>query len=226
MRLSANESGYITGHNPHGSVRMADGGFPEWVTIGKEVEIDPGVILGYLPSRFIEERALHIDGKALIRAGTIVYAGSHIGPGLETGHNVVIREENLIGAELRIWNNSTIDYGCQIGDRVKIHCNCYVAQYSVLEDDVFLAPGVTIANDKYPGWDETPAGLVGPTIRRGAQIGVNVTILPGVEIGAGAVVGAGSVVTRDVEPGIVVIGNPARRARTVADLRSRPGMVR
>jgi acetyltransferase-like isoleucine patch superfamily enzyme len=204
---------------------MNSQGYPEWVQLGEASKVDDGVLLGYLPTRPVESRSLTILGGAVIRAGTIIYAGSTIGRGLETGHNVILREQNTIGAELRIWNSSTIDYGCRIGDRVKIHCNCYIAQYSVLEDDVFLAPGVTIANDKYPGWEETPVGLIGPTIRRGAQIGVNVTILPGVEIGAGAVVGAGSVVTRNVEPGVVVVGNPARPARTVAELRARPGMV-
>ena len=94
-----------------------------------------------------------------------------------------------------------MDYGCRVGDRVKIHCNCYIAQYTELDDDVFLAPGVTIANDLYPG-DERSAGLMaGPRIGAGAQIGVNVTILPFVRIGAGALIGAGSVVTRDVPAG-------------------------
>ncbi len=64
-----------------------------------------------------------------VRSGTAIYRGSTIGPGLETGHNVVIREENRIGAEFSIWSNSTIDYGCTIGDRVRVHCNVYVAQF-------------------------------------------------------------------------------------------------
>ena len=161
----------------------------------------------------------------MVRSGSVLYAGTTIGAGLETGHNVVIREQNRIGNQLRIWNSSTIDYGCTIGDRVKIHTNCYVAQYTILEDDVFLAPGVTIANDKYPGWDEAPVGLIGPRIRIGAQLGVNATILPGVEIGPGALVGSGAVVTRDVQAGAVVAGNPARPVRTVAELRAAPGMT-
>jgi acetyltransferase-like isoleucine patch superfamily enzyme len=197
---------------------------PDWVELGPGAHLDPGVVLGYLPTRQVGSRSLTIGPGAILRLGTVVYAGTSIGRGLETGHHVVIREENRIGDELRIWNSSTIDYGCTIGRRVKIHCNCYVAQYSILEDDVFLAPGVTIANDKYPGWDEAPVGLVGPTIRQGAQIGVNVTILPGVEIGARALVGAGSVVTRNVPPDVVVLGNPARRVRTVGALRTAPGM--
>lgn len=198
--------------------------WPDWVEIGEEAHIDDGVILGYLTARQIPTRVLTIGRAPLIRSGSVLYAGSTIGAGLETGHNVVIREENRIGDELRIWNSSTIDYGCTIGNRVKIHTNCYVAQFTTLEDDVFLAPGVTIANDKYPGWEDAPVGLIGPRIRKGAQIGVNVTILPGVEIGPGALVGSGAVVTRDVPGGSVVVGNPAMPVRTIEELRASPGM--
>lgn len=199
--------------------------WPEWVHLGDDARVDPGVILGYLPGRSVADRSLVIGDGAVLRAGVVIYAGTRIGHRLETGHNVIIREENQIGDHLSVWNNTTIDYGCSIGDGVKIHCNCYVAQYTILEDNVFLAPGVTIANDKYPGWEETPVGLVGPRIRRGAQIGVNVTILPGVEIGAGSLVGSGSVVSRDVPPGVVVVGNPAKVIRSVSALRAAPGMT-
>src|SRR6185369_16053138 len=94
-------------------------------------------------------------------------------------------------------------------DRVKIHSNCYIAQFTVIEDDAFLAPGVSIANDLYPGDEESARLMTGPHIGAGAQIGVNVTILPFVRIGAGAIIGAGSVVTRDIPPGAVAFGNPA-----------------
>ena len=194
------------------------------VVLGPDAIIDPGVLLGYPSGRPGVVGSTRIGRGARVRAGSVIYAAVEIGDGFETGHHAIVREENRIGGQCTLWNNSTIDYGCIVGDRVKIHANCYVAQYTMLEDDVFLAPGVTIANDKYPGWDEAPVGLVGPRIRRGAQIGVNVTILPGIEIGAGALVGAGSVVTRDVAPGAVVVGNPATAVRTVAELRSAPGM--
>ena len=111
-----------------------------------------------------------------------------------------------------------MDYSCRIGDGVKIHCNCYIAQYTELEDDVFLAPGVTIANDLYPGDERSAELMAGPRIGAGAQIGVNVTILPYVRIGPGALIGAGSVVTRDVPAGAVAFGNPAAVRRPVADL--------
>ena len=128
-------------------------------------------------------------------------------------------EENFIGDDFSLWSNSTVDYGCVIGNRVKIHHNVYVAQYTTIEDDVFLAPGVMIANDPHPGCAKSKQCMKGPTIRRGAQIGVNATILPFVIIGERALVGAGSVVTKDVPPGAVVRGNPARVAGHIDELK-------
>jgi acetyltransferase-like isoleucine patch superfamily enzyme len=185
------------------------------VILGNGHEIDPDVILGYLTGRRIDDVTLRIGPGARIRSGTVIYAGSSIGAGLQTGHNVVIREENTIGDELNIWNSSTIDYGCVIGDRVKIHCNVYVAQFTTLEDEVFLAPGVTVANDPHP-----MCGLCmrGPTIKRGARIGVNVTLLSHITIGAGALIGAGSVVTQDIPDHTLAYGNPARPVKSVDQL--------
>jgi acetyltransferase-like isoleucine patch superfamily enzyme len=187
----------------------------ERMTLGDEHEIDPGVVLGYISGRDIGTEVLIIGSGARIRSGTVIYAGSTIGAGLETGHNVVIREENAIGDNLNIWNNSTIDYGCVIGDNVKIHCNVYVAQFTTLEDDVFLAPGVTIVNDPHP-----VCGLCmrGPTVKRGARIGVNVTLMSHITIGEGALIGAGSVVTHDIPAYTVAYGNPAKPVKHVDEL--------
>jgi acetyltransferase-like isoleucine patch superfamily enzyme len=185
------------------------------ITLGDGHEIDPSVILGYLTGRDITNVDLSIGPRARIRSGTVIYAGSKIGLGLETGHSVVIREENTIGDHLNIWNNSTIDYGCTIGNNVKIHSNIYVAQFTTLEDDVFLAPGVMIVNDPHP-----VCGLCmrGPTIKRGARIGVNVTLLSHITIGEGALIGAGSVVTHDIPAHRVAYGNPARPVKFVDEL--------
>jgi acetyltransferase-like isoleucine patch superfamily enzyme len=192
------------------------------VTLGDGYEVEPGVILGYLTGRRIANVALSIGPGARMRSGTVIYAGSAIGAGLETGHNVVIREENTIGDDLSIWNNSTIDYGCTIGDNVKIHCNVYVAQFTTLEDEVFLAPGVIIANDPHP---ECGLCMCGPTVKRGARIGVNVTLLPHITIGEGALIGAGSVVTSDIPAHSVAYGNPARPLKSVDELPCPFGLV-
>lgn len=176
------------------------------------------MLLGYAPGRRISDYTLVIGPSARIRSGTVIHAGTTIGAHLETGHNVVIREENVIGDDFHIWNNSVVDYGCTIGCRVKVHCNVYIAQFTVIEDDVFLAPGVTVANDPHPGCPFSKECMKGPVIKRGAQIGVNVSLLPFITIGERAVIGAGSVVTKDVPPETVVYGNPARAVKNIHEL--------
>jgi len=185
--------------------------------IGDGLEVDEGVTLGYRSPRSTAA-ALTLGAAARLRSGTVVYAGSKIGDHFETGHHVVIREGNRIGDGVSVWSNTVVDYGCIIGNRVKIHCNCYLAQFSELEDDVFLAPGVTVANDLFPGQPGSSSAMAGPLIRAGAQIGVNVTILPYVTIGVGAIIGAGSVVTRDIAPDVVAYGNPAVPGRRIEEV--------
>lgn len=176
---------------------------------GEGHRIDDGVVLAYPADRPAGTDVV-IGAGARLRRGTVIYQGTVIGSAFQTGHNVVIREDNRIGDQVSVWSNSVIDYGCVIGEGVKIHTNCYVSQFSVLEDKVFLAPGVSLANDLYPGDPGSAAEMSGPVLRRGAQLGVNSTVLPYVEIGEGAVIGAGAVVTRDVPPGMIVRGGPAR----------------
>ena len=178
---------------------------------------DESVIIGYPVSRG-GDSPLTLGSDARLRSGTVLYDGTTIGQGLQTGHGVVVREGCVIGDDVSIWSNSIVDYSCRIGNRAKIHCNCYVAQYTELEDDVFLAPGVTIANDLYPGDERSAEVMAGPKIGVAAKIGVNVTILPYVRIGAGSLIGAGSVVTRDIPEGVVAFGNPATIRRAVAEL--------
>ena len=116
-----------------------------------------------------------------------------------------INPKAIIGKNCKIHSHAVIFYEVKIGDNVKIECFAFIPNLVTIEDDVFIAPGACFANDKYP----VSSLLEGPWIKKGARIGVNVTILPGVMIGEKAVVGAGSVVTKDVEPGVVVVGNPA-----------------
>ena len=185
-------------------------------------QVDANVLINYRTSRHIKYRPAQIGDQAHIRSGTIIYSNVCIGRCLETGHNVVIREENEIGDNFHIWNNSVIDYGCIIGNYVRVHCNVYVAQFTVIEDDVFLAPGVTVANDLHPICTQR---MFGPTIKRRARIGCNATLLPRIVIGESALVGAGSVVTEDVPDRMVVAGNPARIICAIDDLRCQSGLV-
>jgi acetyltransferase-like isoleucine patch superfamily enzyme len=178
--------------------------------------LDEDVVLGYPSARACDPR-LVLGVGARLRSGTILYAGSRIGRRFETGHHVVIREENRIGDDVSVWSNSIVDYGCVLGDRVKIHSNCYIAQYTEIEDDAFLAPGVTLANDLFPGSEESARWMRGPSIGAGAQIGVNVTILPYVRIGQAAIIGAGSVVTKDIPDCSIAYGAPAVAVRDLSE---------
>jgi acetyltransferase-like isoleucine patch superfamily enzyme len=178
------------------------------VLIHEGMRADPSAILGYPPSRRCES-PLRIGADAQIRSGSTIYAGSEIGARFQTGHNVVVREECVIGDDVSIWSNTVVDHGCRIGDRVKIHSNCYIAQYTDIAEDAFLAPGVCIANDRYPGRGDSADVMSGPSIGAGAQIGVNATLLPYVRVGAKSLIGAGAVVVLDIPPGAIAFGNPA-----------------
>ena len=186
------------------------------IQIGKNKKIDDNVLLGYLTDRKIDDKKLKIGDNARIRSGSVIYVGSIIGDSFSTGHNVVIREENRIGNGVSVWSNSIIDYACKIGHRARIHCSVYIAQYTTIDEDVFLAPGVKIGNDPIPICSKC---LKGPTIKQGARIGINSTVLPSITIGKFSLVGAGSVVTKDVPEGVVVAGNPARIIKKVEELK-------
>jgi len=198
---------------------------PTWVDVDPGLKADEDVFLGYLPESKISNLRLTVGKNARIRSGTVIYAGSKIGDNLETGHNVIIREENEIGCDLSIWSNSVIDYGCKIGDYVKIHSNCYIAQYTILEDHVFLAPGVVIANDLHPGCKFSKKCMKGPTLQKYVQVGINATILPFVIIREHSIIGAGSVVTKNIPPRCVAYGNPATVVGSIYDIKCVKGFT-
>ncbi len=192
------------------------------IKIGKNKKIDKGVILGYPTGRRIKNRGLIIGDNPKIRSGAVIYIGSKIGDNFETGHNVVIREENILGNSVSVWSNSVVDYGCKIGNNVKIHANTYIAQFTTIEDEVFIAPGVIIANDPCPVCTKC---MKGPTIKKGAKIGVNVTLLPHITIGEFSLIGAGSVVTKDIPPYSLAYGSPATVIKKVTDLKCKKGII-
>ena len=193
--------------------------------IGNNAALDEGVSLGYPPQVQEPVSPLTIGDNARLRSGTVIYAGTSIGNGLQTGHNAVIRENNKIGDNFSLWSNSVIDYGCKIGNNVKIHTNCYIAQFTTIEDEVFFAPGVTIANDFHPGCEHSKKCMKGPTIKKGAVLGGNVTVLPHVTIGENSLIGAGSVVTKDIPADSVACGNPAKVLKSIYELKCKTGIT-
>ena len=131
-----------------------------------------------------------------------------IGNNFITGHNVVIREKTRIGDNVLLGTNTIVEGNTVIGNNVSIQSNVYIPINTVIEDFVFIGPNAVFTNDKYPLRKDYR--LKGPVIRKGATIGANSTLLPSVEVGEGAFVAAGSVVTKDVPPWKLAIGCPAK----------------
>ncbi len=160
----------------------------------------------------------HFGPDAVIRSHSVIYAGNRIGARFQTGHGVMVREENEIGDDVSIGTGSVVEHHVKIGHGVRLHSKVFVPEYSVLEDGCWLGPNVVLTNAKYPKSPGAKHHLVGPHIEKGAKIGANTTILPGVRIGANALIGAGSVVTKDVPAGEVHAGNPARFIKSLSSL--------
>jgi acetyltransferase-like isoleucine patch superfamily enzyme len=192
------------------------------VAVAEGLRADPWVAIGEESGRPGVNPAGSLGPHAHLRRGTIIYAGSRIGAYFETGHYVIVREECEIGDYVSVWSHTVIDYGVRIGSHVSLHTGIYVAQYTTIEDEVFIAPGVKFANDPHPVCTRC---MMGPTIRRGARLGVGVVVNGGITVGEGALIGAGSVVTRDIPAGVVAAGNPARVLGPVTDLQCPYGLT-
>src|SRR5580765_7293848 len=157
------------------------------------------------------------DG-TVVSTGAVVFAGTTLGMRVIVGDQACIRERCEIGDDVVIGRGSLIENDTTIGALTKIQAGAYITAYSTLEDNVFIAPCVVTTNDNYMGRTEKRHALMrGPTIRRGARVGGAAVLLPGIEIGEEAFVGAGAIVNRDVEPRSVVVGSPARKLRDVPD---------
>ncbi len=144
----------------------------------------------------------------LIRSNSIIYNDVEIGDNFKTGHGVTIREKTDIGDNVLIGTNTIIEGQCSIGNDVSIQSNVYIPTNTIIEDYVFIGPCACFTNDKYP--IRVDFDLKGPIIKRGASIGANSTFLSNIEIGEGAMVAAGAIVTMDVPEYFLAIGAPAR----------------
>jgi acetyltransferase-like isoleucine patch superfamily enzyme len=162
--------------------------------------------------------ALELGPGTVVSTGAVLFAGSSLGERVIVGDQACVRERCTIGADVVIGRGSLVENDTEVGARTKIQADAYVTAYSLLEEDVFIAPCVVTANDNFMGRTERRHKLRrGPTIRRGARVGAAAVLLPGIEIGEEAFVGAGAVVLRNVPARAVVVGNPARQIRDVPD---------
>jgi acetyltransferase-like isoleucine patch superfamily enzyme len=189
----------------------------EGVVIGDNAVVGKPSTLGARSTASGEELPpLVVGDGASVLACAVVFAGSRLGSGVIVGDQACVRERCELGDGVVVGRGSVVENDTSVGARTKIQANAYVTAYSLLEEDVFIAPGVVTTNDNYMGRTEgRHRHRVGPTIRRGARVGGGAVLLPGVEIGEEALVGAGAVVIEDVPPRAVVVGNPARRIRDV-----------
>lgn len=189
------------------------------VRLGRNAQIDDFVVLGRAPrGRQPGELELSIGDDAVLRSHTVIYAGTRIGTAFQSGHGTVIREETTIGDACSIGSGTIVEFQVTIGDSVRIHSGAFVPEHSILEDGCWLGPRVVLTNAKFPLSPRAKETLTGVRVCRRAKVGANATLLPGVVVGEASLVGAGSVVTRDVAPGAVVVGNPAHRIASVEDL--------
>ena len=181
------------------------------VKLGKNCIVEDFVIIGALPKDSqAKEIETIIGDNAIIRSHTVIYAGNRIGNNFQTGNKANIRELNDIGNNVSIGTLSVVEHHVKIGDGVRIHTQVFIPEFTILEDESWLGPNVVITNAKYPKSPRAKKELKGPYIKKRAIIGANSTLLPGITIGEHAIIGAGSVVTKDVPARHVVAGNPAK----------------
>lgn len=186
------------------------------VELGRNVRVDEGAILGF-PEDVGTSSTTTVGSNCLFRANTLVYEGVSIGKNVQTGPNVLIRERNIIGNGVWIWHGSTLNPGNKVGDGTRIHVGCFLED-SILGKKVFLGPNVVFANDPHPTMPPDRTHFGGAVIEDEVVIGAGVTILPYIRIGKRALIGAGSVVTKNVPPGEVWVGNPARFLKRIEEV--------
>ena len=195
----------------------------EGTVLGEGVRVLENAVVGKQPSLGASSTAkreplppTRVGDGTVISTGAIVFAGSSIGSNCIVGDQSCIRERVTLADDCILGRGSLIENDTTVGSGTRIQADAYVTAYSTLEEDVFIAPCVVTTNDNFMGRTERRRELMkGPTIRRSARIGGGAVLCPGIEIGEEAFVGAGAVVTKDVPPGTVVVGSPARVIRDV-----------
>ena len=185
----------------------------EYAVVGKQPSLSPRSTASREPLPPAE-----LGDGTIVSTGAVVFAGTRVGARVIVGDQACVRERCVVGDDVVVGRGSLVENDTTIGALTKIQAHAYITAYSVLEEEVFIAPCVATTNDNFMGRTERRHELIkGPTIRRGARVGGAAVLCPGVEIGEEAFVGAGAVVVRDVPPRAMVVGNPARQIREVPE---------
>lgn len=181
--------------------------------IGAHAQVDADVILGYrYPG---DSHPTRIGDYAIIRSGSIIYADTTIGHRFQCGHQVLIRAEVVIGHRCVVHHKCTLEGRLRLGDGVKIMAHVYLPSRTQVGSMVFIGPGTTFLNARYPMRE---GSVQGATVEDHVTIGGGVTICPGVTIGRGAFIAAGAVVNKDVPSDTLAVGVPARHRPLPAGL--------
>jgi acetyltransferase-like isoleucine patch superfamily enzyme len=180
--------------------------------VGRDCTVGDGAVLGKGAGP-----PLRLGDGVVIGTGAIVFAGSELADGVVVADQAFVRERVRIGPGSLVGRGSAIENDVSIGARVKVQTNCNLTAFCVVEDDVFVGPGVATTNDDTMGRHPPDYELRGATLRRACRIGGGAVLCPGVEVGEEAFVAAGAVVTADVPARAVVMGVPARVVRSVGD---------
>jgi len=186
------------------------------VSLGAGSFVESHCVLGRT-ERGRDPLPLEIGADATIRSHTVIYGGSKIGMGLQTGHSATIREHSTIGDRCRIGTQADIEGSVQIGDYVSIHSSVFIAPDARIGNYVWLFPYVVLTNDPHPPSSESQGILISDY----AAVAANAVIMPGIVIGLDSLVAAGALVTRDVAPRTAVAGSPARLVGPASDIRLR-----
>jgi acetyltransferase-like isoleucine patch superfamily enzyme len=176
--------------------------------IGEATLIEPDVCVGF---RYHPECGPARIGKhGILRKGTLIYGDVVIGDYFQSGHYAVVRAKVKMGNYCTLCNHSVLEGIIHLGDGVRIMSHTYVPSRTWIGNHVFIGPGVTFLNDKYPGRAETLETPRGAFIEDDVMIGGGCTILPGIRIGERSFIAAGSLVTRDIPPKSLAKGAPSR----------------
>ena len=199
------------------------------VVIGDNTFIGPYSILGEPTGSFYNENSASVEkhdfkktiigSNSVIRSHSIIYEDVEIGDGFQSGHRITIREKSILGINCSVGTLSDIQGSVSIGKYVRLHSNAHIGQHSIIEDYAWIYPYVVLTNDPHPPV-YSPKGV---TIKKYAVISTSSVIMPGIVIGENALVGAHSVVTKNVDDEMLVVGNPAKVRCSVRDIRDENG---